>query len=58
MRYIQELLTVSEEVHKASSNIMKELTEELDLDKRPGAPLKDKIIQPITNLTTLEMLSE
>ena len=58
MKYISEVLTVSEEVHKASSNIMKELTEELDLDKKPGAPIRDKIIQPITNLTTLEKLSE
>ena len=58
LKYVNEVLSVANEAHKASRTTAMMLAEEFDMDKKAGSPKKEKIVKPITNISKLEKLSK
>ena len=67
MKYIQEVLTVTDEAYKAQRTTLQKLNQEFDLDKQGvgnklndtrSSPKGDKILKAITDIPKLEKLSE
>ena len=60
MKYIKQILTVTDEAYKAQRSTVKELNLELDLDKQVSGnktydiPNGEKILKPITDIPKLD----